>query len=479
MSLLPQFSFDAVVKPVSTKHDKLTLTEKHRIYKGATDEKISKFRNHLCIPPEAERGVVGAIRREWWDRNFPGVVISEQWGRIFARGNASRYWIPLEARKVSSGSIPAPLINCQYSFRRTSSSDQSPEFRTELKLWPNVTEFIRNQNPQTFIPPRRNFAATSATFYEIGAVPTGDEYALDGISKNWIPDLPEFWRLHDPWFFERQLQTYLEGMMREIDSDATRAAELVGLRYDDINAPDRFTLHEVETFVDFSAPIHPIDLVRSLQQPLESYNQLRKNSKDYPSVEASSLQENCRVLSIIARPGVRVKFYPKTNRRFRLETTHNLRVAKFRSGDKWRTLRITAPDLNGISAILQRVRADAADVMNDVIRHLKGQNALPATPKTAVDLLMDIAAAVSNPEHARTIISILLDKGSVTSRQPLCESLGELRAAGIFRAQPRNGRREHVVTEQYQYALTMLREYGASPHLTARHRTRTPTQTIS
>jgi hypothetical protein len=124
--------------------------------------------------------------------------------------------------------------------------------------------------------------------------------------------------------------------------------------------------------------------------------------------------------------------------------------------------------------MLDRLRADAADIVNRVIRHVRNQASLPTPPKTAVDLVFDIVKALGNVENARLLVSILLHKGSVTSQPQFQSALRKLRQAGIMRAQEQNRRREHVVTEQYQHPLEMLRRHSAYPHLTTRHRTRNP-----
>ena len=178
---------------------------------------------------------------------------------------------------------------------------------------------------------------------------------------------------------------------------------------------------------------------------------------------------------------MKLRVYAKTNKRIRFEVIHDLRHARFRATDATRSnarLRHTAPTLPSVCAMLDRLRADAADIVNRVIRHMRSQASLPATVKTAVDLLFDIVKALGNAENARMLVSILLYKGSVTSQPQFQSALQKLRQAGIMRAQERNRRREHVVTEQYQHPLQMLRRHSAYPNLTTRHRTRTPPASV-
>ena len=153
-------------------------------------------------------------------------------------------------------------------------------------------------------------------------------------------------------------------------------------------------------------------------------------------------------------------------------------------GSRWRQTTVEPPAptggkyLDNVEPATGKTYSQVADsdARDRVIRHMRSQASLPATPKTAVDLFWDIAKALDTAENARTIVSILLHKGSITSQPQLRVSLGKLRRAGILRAQPESQRREHVVTEQYQHPLRMLRLRGAYPHLTTRHRTYAPSQ---
>ena len=134
----------------------------------------------------------------------------------------------------------------------------------------------------------------------------------------------------------------------------------------------------------------------------------------------------------------------------------------------------TFPDLNGVYELLDRLREDSAAVVNRVFTHMKNRASLPATPKTTIDLLFDFAKALDNSENARTLLSILTNKGSIDSQGRFQTALQKLRQAGILQTQTHNRRRTHVVTAQYQHPLEMLLRHGSYPHLTARHRTRNP-----
>jgi hypothetical protein len=65
-----------------------------------------------------------------------------------------------------------------------------------------------------------------------------------------------------------------------------------------------------------------------------------------------------------------------------------------------------------------------------ICNQIANQASLPATPKTSVDLLWDITKAIRDAENARTLISILVHKGSITSQPQLQCVLQKLRRAG-------------------------------------------------
>jgi hypothetical protein len=472
--VLPEFSFEQTLSAIRGKHDKITLYVRHRICEG-TSEHIDSFRHFLAVPTAVTQSVAG------------NADLGGYYGRIFNRpSETGTFWKPLEIRSSRRGSrvaIPLPLFRGKYKFGpRPSSPDETAQIETALELFLNPTRFLRNQNPETYIPPTENFAHTSATFYESPSVTEGDEFSLDR-SDNWIPASPEFERLRHPRFLRRIIRDYLEGVMREIDRDTERAAALhevqVGVR--EMTIADRFNLKEVETYFDFAVPDGTsIERVRSFEPLLPSFSERPQTATDYPVLRPHLWRENSRVLTISIRPGVKLRIYAKTNKRIRFEVIHGLRHARVLVPGTTvkRKMHHTAPSLAEVYRMLDRLRADAAEIVNRVIRHMRSQASLPATPKAAVDLLFDIVKAIGNAENARTLVSILVHKGSVTSQPQFQTVLAKLRRAGILQAQQESRRREHVVTEQYQHPLEMLRRHSAYPHLTTRHRTRTPRASV-
>jgi hypothetical protein len=446
MALLPEFSFEQPVSAEGGKHDKITLHVRHRIYRGARED-IGDFRYFLgSMPADAGSG--------------------EYHGGIFNRaGEIGTFWKPLTIRSSRAGrtlDAPLPLFRGEYAFLAPRMESAQDLFvQTVLRLNLNPTRFLRYQDPG-YMSPRPGSVGTRATFYQSASITEGNESSLDR-TDNWIPDLPELQRLHDNSSWPQHIRNYLEGVMREIDQETERVARSpeVQVRFQEITTSDRFSLKEVETYFEFVVPAGTsIDRVRSFEPLLQSFNELNVAAKDYP---IEGWDENSRVLTVPIRFGVKLKIYAKTKKRIRFEVVHELRHARFPvSGTISRTrTRHTAPTLRGIYAMLDRLRADTADIVNSVIRHMRDQTTAPATAKTAVDLLFAITRASDDPETARTLVSILLHKGSITSQAQLRCALRKLWRARVVRAQNQNRRREYIVTEQYQYPLEMLRQHGA------------------
>lgn len=453
--MLKEFSLSAVLEAKDAKHDRISLHVKHRIYYGS-QERIETFRQFLAPPVALRTG-----------------ESLEPYGRLFNRSRLS-VWAPLTIRRSTRGAShasPPPLFSGEYYFRTAAGSEQ---WLTNLELSVNPTRFLRHQNPVTFLSSRQNLAATDPTFFR--AVPIADvaEASLDD-EDNFIPNTSEFARLSDGALWARILRTYLTGVLRLIDDDTELAAggDGVWMQFEEQVSGARFTLRQAEVYFDFLVigPT-PIGLVSSLESPLQSYP---LTARDYPVESASSWEAMSRVLTLQVRAGVKVKIYAKTNRRVRFEVTYEMNDVGLRStatGRNYVRRRQTFGTLSGVERRLDELRGDAANEVNKVLRHIKNRVSLPATPHTALDLLIDFTRALNNRESARILLDTLLYKGSITSLPQYRLALDKLRRAGILEALPGNHRKEHVVTAPYRHPLRMLREHGASPYLDIRHRTR-------
>jgi hypothetical protein len=319
------------------------------------------------------------------------------------------------------------------------------------------------------------FPPPSATFFQ-RELPPEDEFALDD-QDNWIPDSPQFHNLSSPAFWPRILRDHLAGVFNLIDSATTDAASLCYLRSDPHPTERPFNVRYIESYFEFADP-NAVHTVANLEELLRGYSEMGMTAKDFRIAGPHKWNGQSRCVTIKIRTGVLLKVYAKTNKRVRFEVMYDLAgkalIPKLRSEISRERVRHTARDLDGVYCILERARTDAAQVVNDILAHMKGRSAVPATPKTAVDFLFDVAYEIGNSDDARLIIWLLIERGSITSNARLKPLLRKLRRARILRVQPRNRKREYIETHQYQHPVAMLRTYGAFPHLTTRHRTRTP-----
>jgi len=347
---------------------------------------------------------------------------------------------------------------------------------TQLRLALNLTRFLRHQNSNDYIPPRRNFAATTAEFFESEVVPQTDKFALDN-TDNWIPNLPAFENLSEPAFSDRIIRDYIEGILREIDSDTERAAEATSVSFQENPSDRRFNIRYVETYFEFAVPGRsPPHMVSSLEPLLRSYNELGLTGKDWRLAGPQPWSGLSRVLIVKIRAGVRLRVYSKTNKRVRFEVVHDLTkasVPKLLTESTTEGTRHTSPTLDGVYRILRRVRTDAAQIVNSIFQHMRNRAALPSTPKTALRFLSDVLYELGNDDDAQLLVSLLVERGGVRSTARLRSPLKKLKRPGVLRVQQRNRKREYVVTEPYQHPLQMLRQHSVYSHLTTRHRTRT------
>jgi hypothetical protein len=441
--LLP-FSYDATVQPVAARHDKIVIWIDHHRYQGSLEE----------------------------FKSFKSALADQYHGRIFQRPAAG----PKSRLKIRTGErLGGPLFGGEYSFRveEGDTPGGSQGINAQLRLTLNPTRFLRHQNPNKYNPARRNFPAPIATFFRRELVPDPEEDALDN-EDNWIPDSAEYHTLSNPTLWPSIIRHYITGILVHIDSAIADAA---GANVRSVRHPSErpFNVRYVESYFEFSDS-NPTRTASNVEGLLRGYGDLGMTAKDYRIVGPRPWNGLSHVVVAKIRAGVLLRVYSKTNKRIRLEVTHDLTeaaVPKLKSEIEGEQRRHTAASLFGMYNILERTRVDAARVVNDVLRHMKGRAVLPATAKTAIDFLLDVVSTLGDSADARLIIWLLIDRRSITSNARLKPALRKLRRAGILDVQKRNRRREYIETEQYQYPLAMLREHGSAIHFTCSHRTRT------
>lgn len=450
MSALQPFSFDVEVDAEAAKQDKITLTVYHSLYSASEEEDLEAFRNYLAAPH----------------------------GRIFSRrGTGSAIHKTMHVRKRGSASLGKPLFGGKYKMKPVHGSSELEEVRvaTELQLFLNPTRFLRYQSATEYVPPRTNFDVPNERLFHPASIDDTEELALDR-TDNFLPQNGEYERLHHPALWARAMRSYCEGVLRIVNEDIDEARRLAALTGIQLPAQPYsakpFSLAKVETYFEFSSA-DPIGAVAALQPLLESFNELHLTTRDYRTV-VSDWQRNSRSITLHIRAGVVLRVYAKTSGRIRFEVEHDFKEARFRSvaSERGSKAQQTFTSMTGVYSLIERMREDAATIVNDVLAHCRGRKSIPASDKTAVDLLFDIAGAVGSRQNAKTIIDVLIHKGSISSLPNLSAALTKLKRKRILQTQPRNSRQEYVVTPDYKFALQTLQEHGSFAHLTVRKRTR-------
>jgi len=461
MSALQELSFDETVDPRSAKHDKITLVISHRVYDG-TVEDLDSFRHYLGAVPQ----------------NYAADLAGESFSQLFNRPGVRQDFKIRESHQGGAPLLPLPLFRGSYRLGHyRGQSDDVASVSSTLTLFLNPTRFLRHQDTAHYFPPRLNFTHLSRTlsspaFFGERSADTEGEISLDG-RDNWLPDTGAFGYAHEGALWSRNMRNYLDGVLREIEADTSRAAALtVDWRESDQLRP--YSLREVETYFEFRST-HPLKAVEELCPLLHSFNELTSSVVSYPVSFTELREKNSLVFTKQIRSGVSLRIYAKTNRRVRFEVIHDLgesglRISTPDSG-KVRE-RHTFPNLHGVYRLLGKLRYDAAEVVNDALTHLRNRASIPATNKTSIDLLFEMARAVGNRETAKTLIYGLCSKGSISSLPKYRVALSKLVRAGILETQQRNRHQEYVVTKAYRFPLQMLRLHGNVTHLTTRNRTR-------
>ncbi len=214
------------------------------------------------------------------------------------------------------------------------------------------------------------------------------------------------------------MRTYPDGVVRMIAEDAIRARLYAGVRLDRIpsNEQKPFNLKEVRRISNFD-PLHRCRPSKISLPLVRSFNELRTSVDQYRPLLSTTWERDSFVITKRIRTGVKLKIYAKTNHRIRVEVVHDLtkaslrnqavrRIAAARAGHTFATLR-------GVYNMLETLRDNAAKDVNDMFRHLKSQVSLPSTPLTAIDLLFDMVKVLLSRNDTRTLIDILVTKGSI------------------------------------------------------------------
>lgn len=319
-------------------------------------------------------------------------------------------------------------------------------FRTQL----NLTRFIQAQNLKRFtrlgravisrrhvleIEPDRSWYADEIPLAPATNIIIGPNrkyaYALKA-------DRPDQFRLYT---------RLINGMLSDIVNRAFDGSEVRAL------AIPQYTLHSIEFYWEFDQP-SAIDYVVGIGPQLLANS--HDVTEDHYLVNLPSMQLTGQspTYKIKLTKFMSLKVYAKTNRRVRFEVS-------FRDDaiNKFGNVKRSADSLDGITALLPNLAAEAARRVNRLLQSIAAAPA-PPSDHTALQLLHVITREARHPYVAEAIISALVSFGRVAlfSKDPLKEAVHRLRDAQVLRTDPARSSK-YVVTEAYREPLERLRRF--------------------
>ena len=349
----------------------------------------------------------------------------------------------------------APLIDGKIVFQKTRFNDFGPARyigKAEISINPTralVHQPINNSIIQSIL----HQSEIEPTFLDVDmrssalGEPVRTERLLNSMSDNVLIDR-QWQMMARPEYWIRHLASYIAETFRLINhlvNEAFRGGDGGELQF-----RGAINLKEVETYWEFSTP----DPVRTAYELVPQFRALGTNSRvrEYINVDNDfEVEGNVPILSTQLRTGLRAKLYPKTTRRLRLETTHDL--SKFNQlGHGHEFSSIT----EFTECILELAENSASEV-NDLLAVLC--SALPPRPpqRSAYELVREILRSADSSREQDTLMSLIINNCGyrLLPGDPLRSAVLTLQSRGVLR-RTRPHSRSLCLTEEYLGAREVL-----------------------
>lgn len=478
MPYFPHFTLDARAAPEDGRQDKIEMEIGDWVVNGENRDEIQALYSRLGAPPPLHPNT---RRREdhgnayGWLFNAPDVSEWHWKKKMRVRSQ------PLEIGNASGvllRTIQPPLFSnyCVWQARRArdqfadgTAQDLGEEMPVEttatLDIQLNPTRFVRHQPVPDSLP------QSLQVQQELSEAPYG-ERSYDNDEDNWLPQngrllsyvRPPRWRSH----LVRLLNTVEEAFEGEL-REKCRVVFIPFRR-----TRQHYNVKKVETYWEFLSE-DPLKLVHDLLRPLRSLTARRRQFRAYNVEIEGEDERDSLVIRIEYSPGEILKFYAKTNQRIRIEVSHqfvgdnSFRFPRQIDEDGTVTRRRGGHIFEssaGVLLFLDRVRERAALVINEALQHLDERMRIPTSHISAYYFLAATTNAVRDFPTVISLISQLVNRGSISAGRLAEESRNAVNALvthGILEQPGR--RRPYVVTAPYRHALQTLREQANWPLL--------------
>ncbi|MDR3405702.1 MAG: hypothetical protein P4L99_24675 [Chthoniobacter sp.] len=310
-------------------------------------------------------------------------------------------------------------------------------------------------------------SATADALFEREAAPNAREEVVLNNNDNWIPQSERLDAFTNPLRWARHLRTYITEIPVLFERELARAQQIVPLVLTE-REEQTLNLQLAESYWEFSSE-NPTALVANLVPLFQSFSSRNRETSHFRQDFDSSIDHNALSLFAEVNPGRALRIYAKTNRRIRIEVIHSFGGRfgyQFPGGH-------TLEAWSALPRLLNDLAEDAAELVNRLFLHFRGQSEVTPSHISSYQLLLEICREARDLPTATHIASILIHVGPVAAEgngTRVQRALQRLAQANVieYNRQASN----YTVTAPRRHALEMLRRNGNFSFLVARRRTR-------
>ncbi len=374
------------------------------------------------------------------------------------------------ARTGDAREITKPLIagSCNWQVRQATGG---LEGEGTLDLSINPTRFVRHRP----IPEELPHELLERTPLPLAPY---SEAAYDS-EDNWLPQSGRLQSYAKPSRWRGHLGRYLKAIENAFSNELAQSCESNIART--THAGPRYNLGTVETYWEWLSD-DPLKVVYDLQPLFNSYTRRKRTARIYENVDSEIVREHDLViLNAEISPGETLKIYAKTNQRIRMELMHrltgrnNFRFPREReNGNSTRpSTRHIFDSRSGLLTFLDKMREHSAEIINEFLAYCGERAALPLAHASGYYLLSRITDTARDFPTAISIISRLVNNGSIAAGQSDEKTKAVLQALTVSGVLERRKRGLiYEVTEWYRHALRALQLHGSHSLLEHRRRRR-------